>query len=126
MVAPTGLVVVSFLTGRLIPRSASVTLDGTGQGYVSFEIDNTNTLWSIDSVRVRTNQAANTAPVPRADTYKNFLGAPQASEGGTFNGHFATSTGQTDLYVGDVLFVQWTGGIPGTVATATIFGDFTR
>lgn len=109
---------------RLIPRSLSTVLDGGGGGQVAFAIDNSNRRWSIDSVGTQTNQAPNTAPVPRATTYKNITG-PQGFEGGTNSGNFDASSGRTDLYEGDVLYVVWTGGIPGTTATATINGDFT-
>ena len=48
----------------LIPRPASVVLDGDGNGTVSFGIDNSNQRWIIDEVAVQTDQAQTAAPVP--------------------------------------------------------------
>lgn len=107
----------------LIPRSLSVTLDGSGNGQVAFTIDNTNQRWIIDQVKVLTSQGPTQLPVPRAQTYRNQV-APQFAEGGTYSGNFDVSTGRTILYTGDTLFVVWTGGVPGSLATAVIAGTF--
>ena len=107
----------------LIPRSASVTLDANGNGQVTFAIDNTNVRWILDYVKVLTNQAATATPVPQANTYKNQV-QPQNWEGGTYSGNLDIASGRTILYEGDTLFVVWSGGIPGSVATAVIDGTF--
>jgi hypothetical protein len=110
----------------LIPRSQTTTLDGSGNGQVSFVIDNTNVRWIIDTVHVATVDASGnitTTPVPQAKTYRNQV-SPQTFAGGTFSGNFDTASGRVILYTGDTLFVVWTGGVPGSFATATIEGTF--
>lgn len=109
--------------GYLIPRTATVTLDGNGNGQVTFAIDNTNQRWVLDAVGVATDQALNTTPIPRADTYVNGT-SNQNWRGGTFNGQRDLSSGRIVLYTGDTLYVVWTGGIPGSHATAVIDGTF--
>jgi hypothetical protein len=111
--------------GRLQPRTLSVTLDGNGNGTVGFSIDNANTEWLVDAVAVSTNQAQTATPVPTASTYKNTIG-PAGAQGGTNSGNFDTGQGTCALFNGDVLYVVWSGGIPGTIATATIGGQFTQ
>ena len=107
----------------LQPRSDGVVLDGSGNGQVSFVIDNTNVRWIIDQVNVATSQPDNSIPVPRGDVYLNQV-APQNWEGGTSSGNRDIATGRSILYAGDVLYVVWTGGRPGDTATAIIRGTF--
>lgn len=107
----------------LIPRTASVTLDASGAGAVAFNVDNTNQRWIIDTVAVQTSQAANTAPVPQAIAYRNSIDR-QGFAGGTMTGNLDTAQGRMILYPDDTLYVAWTGGIPGTIATATVSGTF--
>lgn len=107
----------------LQPRAASVKLDATGKGTVTFEIDNTNQRWVIDSAGCTTDQAADVTPIPRFDVYLN--GTDNTHwRGGTDNGRRDLATGRVVLYPGDVLYGVWTGGIPGSTATALIDGTF--
>ena len=107
----------------LIPRSASVVLDASGNGQVTFAIDNTNQRWLLDAVFVQTTQAPSQIPIPRADTYVNVI-SPAGWRGGTGSGNGDNATGRAILYVGDVLYVVWTAGVPGTKASATIDGTY--
>jgi hypothetical protein len=107
----------------LIPRDKSVTLDSNGNGNVDFSIDNTNVRWVIDLVSVETNQAANSTPVP---TCVFRLNDPVTGKflGGTQSGALDTGNGRAILFTGDTLYAVWSGGIPGSIATATISGTF--
>lgn len=107
----------------LIPRSQTVTLDASGNGQVAFSIDNSNVRWVIDQTNVATDQANNATPIPAADTYLNQI-APQAWQGGTYSGNKDIGTGRVVLYPDNVYYVVWTGGIPGSHATAVIAGTF--
>jgi hypothetical protein len=107
----------------LIPRTRSVQLDANGNGTVSFEIDNTNQRWVIDALGCSTSQTLDTTPIPRFDVYVN--GTDNIHwRGGTYNGQRDLASGRIVLYPGDILYCTWTGGIPGTEATALLDGTF--
>lgn len=107
----------------LIPRSASVTLDDTGSGQVEFQIDNTNQRWIVDSISVFTSQAAGSSPVPQAMVFLDDV-APLHLQGGTNSGSLDTGQGSCILYPDNMLIVVWSGGIPGSTATAVISGSY--
>lgn len=105
-----------------VRRRKAVTLDGSGNGTITFGVDwSSNHKWVINSLIVATSQLPTTAPYPTATAY---LGGQQVgvSEG-------ATWTGNQDVFQGiatmtcDDLNVVFTGGVPGSVATAIIEGD---
>jgi hypothetical protein len=107
----------------LAPRSFPVTLDGNGNGNVAISIDNSNVRWIIDNIAVETNQAANTSPIPRC-VFR--MGDPVSGKflGGTDSGALDTGSGRAILYAGDVMYAIWSGGVPGSIATATVTGTF--
>lgn len=107
----------------LIPRAKNVTLDGSGNGTVTFAIDGHDKRWVITYVHVLTSQALNSSPVPACQFFKNGT-AQQQSIGGTFSGNMDTATGRVVMYPDDTLYCVWTGGIPATLATAIIAGEF--
>jgi hypothetical protein len=105
-----------------VRRRKSVTLDGSGNGTVSFGVDwSSNHKWVISSVIVATNQSPTTAPYPTATVY---VGGQQVgvSEGATWTGNQDTFSGVAEMTADD-LNVAFTGGVPGSVATAIIEGD---
>lgn len=104
----------------LVPRTEHVTLDQAGGGSVSFQIDNTNQRWVIDLATVSTDQTAS-APVPVCLCYLDGTFA-----GGTRQADMDTGQGRIVLYPDSVLEFRWSGGVPGSVATATIAGTFDR
>jgi hypothetical protein len=105
-----------------VRRRKSVTLDSNGNGTVSFGVDwSSNHKWVINSVIVATNQSPTTAPYPTATVY---VGGQQVgvSEGATWTGNQDTFSGVAEMTADD-LNVAFTGGVPGSVATAIIEGD---
>jgi hypothetical protein len=105
-----------------VRRRQNVTLDGNGDGTITFGVDwSANHKWIITSLLVSTTQAPTTAPYPTATAY---LGGQQVgvSEGATWTGNQDIFTGTAEMGA-DELYVVWTGGVPGSVATAIIEGD---
>lgn len=107
----------------LIPRSHATTLDANGNGQVEFSIDNTNQRWSIDAMSLHNTAALDSTPVPRVDIYQNTISGA-GFRGGTDNGIRDVATGRLIMYPDDVIYVTWTGGIPGSEVAATIDGTF--
>lgn len=105
-----------------VRRRASVTLDGSGNGSVTFQVFSANHRWTITDVQVYTNQAQTVAPYPQVITY---LGGQQAgtSEGASWLGNQVTLHGKTVMDCGLDLTVQLNGGVAGSVATVIIEGD---
>lgn len=105
-----------------VRRRKSVTLDGNGNGTVTFGVDwSANHKWVITALIVATNQSPTTAPYPTATAY---LGGQQVGvmEGATWTGNQDTFLGETEMTCDD-LNVAFTGGVAGSVATAIIEGD---
>lgn len=104
-----------------IRRRLSVTLDGSGNGSVIFNVRHANQRWIIGYVTVSTNQSPTTAPYPIATIYE---GPQQAgmSDGATWTGNQDTFRGRFVMDVCTDLTVAWTGGVVGSVATAVIVG----
>ena len=99
----------------------SVTLDGSGNGSVTFDVRSSNQRYVIEFVLVSTNQAVTQTPYPTATLYEG----PQ--QAGMADG--ASWTGNQDVFRGRFLIdactdltVVFTGGVVGSVATAVIQG----
>lgn len=106
-----------------VRRRASVKLDGSGNGTVTFGVTySANHKWVIGDIIVATDQGQATAPYPTATAY---LGGQQVgvSEGATWTGNQDTMRGQIEMGTADDLTVAFTGGMAGSVATAIIEGD---
>jgi hypothetical protein len=103
-------------------KRASVTLDGSGNGSVSFDADSANHKWVISSVILSTSQAQTTAPYPTATTY---LTGQQigVSEGASWIGNQDVMEGTVELGPCESFTVAFTGGVAGSVATAIAEGD---
>lgn len=100
--------------------TASVTLDGSGNGSVRFGPNHPRQAWRVNSisVQVATNTKEATAQVYRGNV----------SPGSRISGTVSGSTGDTDpdlnehLWPGEYITVSWTGGDANTKATATYSG----
>lgn len=103
-------------------KRASVTLDASGNGSVTFDADSANHKWVITDVILATNQAQTTAPYPTATTY---LAGQQigVSEGASWIGNQDVLQGRIELGPCDTLTVAFTGGVAGSVATAIAEGE---
>lgn len=106
-----------------VHRSGTCTLDATGSGTIIFEVQHANQRWKIYSVVISTNQAQTTAPYPQATVYAGGIAQPGLSQGASWLGNQVTLTGEVMMDPGIDLTVGFSGGVPGTVATAVIDGD---
>lgn len=109
-----------------LQASASVTLDASGSGTASLGPSSGGGIagpgtWSVTGVILQTSRP-NVAPIPRAQVYLGTVDAGQ-SQGLTSNGSFNTARGKNLVLArGQQLFVVWTGGQSGDVATVTVTG----
>lgn len=104
-------------------RGQTVTLDGSGNGTLTFEPDNASQTVTVTDMVVSTTQAPGTTPVPSVVVYKNGLQLG-ATEGGTRDGDFDVGHGRTVMGPADIINVVFTGGIPGTQAYARLAGTY--
>lgn len=108
-------------------ESGNVKLDSNGDGTVTFDVDNSWQRWVIDSIPVGTSQLSTQTPYPTAEVFAGPGPFPPYSQGATWTGNQDTFTGRVDLDSGSTLFVVWSGGISGTIATARVHGKrYTR
>jgi len=104
-----------------VRRRGSVTLDASGNGEVDFDVWSAWNEWEIHEVVVNTNQGRTNPPYPQATVYVGGV-AQGHSEGGTWDGNQDTFVGKVTMTACDTLSVQFTGGLPGSIATAILEG----
>jgi hypothetical protein len=105
------------LTQRFGPIPVTTTLDGSGNGTVTFQPNGSSARITNLFVKVSTTTAQATCTI-----YKG-----QIADGNAINTTNSGSTGSAasgaiDLTDGEVLYVRWTGGDAGATATATFTG----
>lgn len=95
----------------------SVTLDGTGYGYV--RLAPSGEKWEVRRVRVECSTTTNEA---QCKTYRNQIASRYVIDG-TYSGSTG-DTSDTPIYLedGQAMIVEWTGGDAGATATVTISG----
>lgn len=103
--------------GRFGPLKFNVTLDGSGYGVVQFQPNGsiarlTNIFVQVSSV---TAQAVCRIYRGQLDTAHIINQTNSGSTG-------AAASGTVDVMDGEILYVEWTGGTPGAVATVTFVG----
>lgn len=108
-------------TESLLSKSGTVTLDGSGNGTIDFSVDHAWQRWEIDSINVKTSQASTQTPYPTAEVFAGPIAAA-FSEGASWTGNQDTFSGRVDLDAGTDLHIVWTGGVPGSIATARLHG----
>jgi hypothetical protein len=104
------------------PLTFYVTLNGSGNGSITFGPSRVREHWQIASVGVsvatNTNEAVATVAVgsPQAPTFfsKTLTGSTGAN----------CTMGGMDIQSGQTVTVTWTGGDAGQVATATVYGTY--
>jgi hypothetical protein len=99
----------------------SVTLDGSGNGSVSFDVRSSNQRYVVGFITVSTNQASTTAPYPTATVYEGPQQAGMA-DGATWTGNQDVFRGRFVMDAGTDLTVAFTGGVAGSVATVVVEG----
>lgn len=104
-------------------RGQTTTLDGSGNGTLTFEPDNASQTVTVTDMVVSTSQLPGTTPVPSVVVYKNGtqLGA---TEGGTRDGDFDIGHGRIVMGPADIINVVFTGGPAGVHAYARLAGTF--
>lgn len=106
-----------------LDETASVVLNAAGYGTVTFQPESFR-VWTVTSINVLTSQGATQTPVPRCKVYLGGLGGRVVAQ--TWMGNGDTASGG-DIFVqpSQQLVIEWTGGVPGTTATAYLDGTMT-
>ncbi len=105
-----------------VNRTKQVTLDGSGNGSLNFDVGSANERWIITSVLVSTNQAQTTAPYPQVTVYENGQQQAGLATGASWIGNQDVLVGRFIMDAGTDLLVSFTGGVAGSKATAKITG----
>lgn len=110
------------MTTQVLDTYGTVTLDASGNGTVTLAPEGFRT-WIVTSLNVRTSQGVTQTPVPQCTVY---LGSksPGQIRVQTWMGNRATAGGGEPLVVqpSQPLIVEWTNGVPASVATVSLFG----
>ena len=111
----------------VLKAGGSVVLDASGSGTITLDPQNARQRWEVDSVVVKTSQAATATPVPVAEVFINAASSPGNSQGATSSGSQDTFSGVGNVGPCDTLSIVFTAGIPGTTAFANVSGTkYTR
>jgi hypothetical protein len=97
-----------------------VTLDGSGNGSVTFGPDRGNTQWIIRRASVKTSTNISE---PIASIYRGSVN-PGTLISATYSGAQDTDSDINDnpLFTGEYYTCEWTGGDPGATATIAFSG----
>jgi hypothetical protein len=93
---------------------ANTTLDGDGNGQVTFSPRTSRQVWNVTNVAVA---GSSVTSVPIAVVY---LGSTNL--GGTYSGTNDSDNVTAMVWPGQQLSVKWTGGDPGASASAYVYG----
>lgn len=112
------------MTTVKLDESATVTLDGAGNGTARVGPISAREVWHPAMVHV----SANRAPVNEAQclVFMGDLPIRTNYRDGTFSGSSGDSTDsfKSDIVkLGQYIIAQWTGGDPGQIATLTVTGE---
>lgn len=125
----------------LLKKSGSVKLDANGNGVLTFDPDNANQRWEIESVVNATNQAATATVIPVATLAINtttFATLSQGNQrGATWSGNQDVFRGLVDVGPADFFTVSFSppagatgaqiAALVGVIASAVITGrKYTR
>jgi hypothetical protein len=105
-----------------VRRRASVTLDGSGNGTVNFDVHSANHMWKITDVYCSTDQAQTTTPYPVVTPYLGGIAQAGLAEGQSWVGNQELFRGEIEVTAGDDLTIAFAGGVAGSVATVRIEG----
>lgn len=103
--------------GAFLSVQASVVLNGSGNGSVSFTPHGEN--WRITNTGVRVSTTVLEAV---ASTYRGLIGPPYLIEVTNSGSHGDNSNTDIFLRDGETVIIEWVGGDVGATATATLTG----
>lgn len=97
------------------------TLSAAGVALVSIPVPRQER-WHLQRYTVLTNQASTVTTMPIATLYANQVADGSAIDS-TYTG--ARDSGDCDIWFegGSFILARWTGGVAGTIATLSIFGQ---
>lgn len=107
-------------TPQILDTSAQVTLDASGNGSVSLAPKSFRT-WQVTTINVRTSQGVTDTPVPQCTVYLGSIGDGQIIAQ-TWMGNRSTAGGNLLVQPSQPLIVEWSNGVPGSVATVSLYG----
>lgn len=108
-------------TGQVLDEFDNVTLDANGYGLITMQPEGFRT-WTVTTINVRTNQGVTVTPIPQCTVYLGSIG-PGQIVAQTWMGSRATATGRTIVQPSQQLLIEWTNGVPGSVATVSLYGS---
>jgi hypothetical protein len=99
----------------------SVTLNASGYGVVVLTPEGFRT-WSVTGINVRTDQSVTATPIPQCTVYLGSVG-PGQIVAQTWTGNRGSAGGSpVTVQPSQPLITEWTGGIPGSLATVSLYG----
>ena len=110
--------------GQVLDTFGDVVLDANGYGVVSLTPPGYRT-WTVTGISIRTDQGVTQTPIPQCTVYLGSVGPGQIVTQ-TWTGSRATAGGSpVTVQPSQPLIVEWTGGIPGSRATVSLYGTMT-
>lgn len=97
------------------------TLDGSGDGRATLQPAGTEK-WHVTRISVVTNQAPTVTPIPVCAVYTDSVDPGNVYDI-TYTGNQDATDADLWLEKGQLLITEWTGGIPGTIGTVSVFGE---
>ncbi|MFB7137425.1 hypothetical protein ACFCZY_38580 [Streptomyces sp. NPDC056237] len=107
---------------QVLDASGSVTLDASGHGVVQLAPESFRT-WLVTTNNVATTQDPTQTPVPQVRVFLGGVGGQRVAQ--SWMGNQSTATGSTLVQPSQPLVIEWVNGVPGSVATAWLYGTMT-
>lgn len=107
------------MAATVLSTQGAVTLSAAGYGVVTLAPESFRT-WTVSTINVRTTQSPTQTPVPQCTVYEGAVGGPIVAQ--TYMGNRSTAVGERVVQPSQPLVIEWTGGVPGSVATAYVYG----
>lgn len=108
-----------------LDQYGTVTLDAGGNGTIVLGPAKSNERWDISTVAVSVSNTNffGTVLEPIMKAYRDSV-SPTSIIGGTYSGSFDSDTAfNFVVYPGRKIAFQWTGGVPGAIATVRLYGS---
>jgi surface antigen len=109
------------MADQQLDEQGHVTLNAAGLGVVTLQPQSFRT-WNVTAINVRTDQGITVTPIPQCTVY---LGdrSPGQIVAQTWMGNRASAGGNPlTVQPSQQLIVEWTNGVPGTVAYVSLNG----